>query len=254
VKILVVLRTLNRAPKANFLGHTMVHLYRSGLWSSPHLHSFHVIDSGSEDQASFFAEHLYPWVPITITPGTFSIDAPATRRTHNENATAAWVRAARWADEVDWVLNLEDDIDVCASFLGSVARWLERFATDEQLLYTFGSTWPGVGLACQNGLSAADVPIAAFYGAQAYAVRAKYAAPLATWLKGHLTYHGALDASRRHQSHDLLLHDWARATEPSAMFFRASAPSFVQHTGRVSALNNPFFEFPTWPGRRWRFE
>lgn len=232
----ILLRTLDRTPKANYLGATMRSLERGGLWDSRIPFTLTVVDSGSPDPAGFLARELGP------LSGRVEVDLPADgRRTHNANATRAMELGA--LSGADWVLMLEDDIEVCARFLESVDAWLTHHAAPEFPLYTFGCPYPHVEQARRSGRTSWPYPVRDFYGAQCYAVSRARAISLVPWLQCHPLYCG------RPRSHDLLLHDWAG--EFGAHYYLASVPSFVQHVGRESALDNAYFDFPSFRGTAW---
>jgi hypothetical protein len=144
-----------------------------------------------------------------------------------------------------WVLVLEDDLDFCDDFLGSVARWLMDHAEDRYPMYVFGASYPQVVEAILAGRTSWEYPVGAFYGAQALCWKREVAEQLVQWL-GPDPAMGAV----KDRGHDLLLgRGWAPAI--GATHFLASCPSFVQHIGRQSSLDTTqFFQFP-WPGRGW---
>ena len=246
-RLALVLRTLDRTPKANYLGTTLANRARSGLWQSPVPFKLTLVDSGSPDPHGFLAREAYPHVPQG--DDRFAVDLPPAGRvrTHNENATRAVEIAV--LQHPDYMLMLEDDIDVCDRFLESVVVWLAEHARPDVLLYAFGANYAPIDVLAKQGYTSWKYPIDAFYGAQCYAVARQHLAHLAEWLGRHLLYKG-----RTPQCHDLLLHDWAKARNPHATHFLASAPSFVDHIGRESALDNKYFHFSSWPGPEWTYQ
>jgi len=165
-----------------------------------------------------------------------------------------------------WVLVLEDDLDFCDDFLGSVARWLTDHAEmtgrlsasdnglviEPHLMYVFGANYSQIEREMARGRTWWDYPAHAFYGAQALCWRRAVAAELVAWLGSDPYYEGADGQEIRDHGHDLLLQRWGRTKEHT--HFLASAPSFVQHVGEVSGIGNRFFRFENWPGRAWRYE
>lgn len=221
-KISVVVRTIDRCPRRNYLAQTIEQLGFSGMFRSPHLANFSIANGEG--------------------------------RTHNENCLYSLELAAR--EGADYILNLEDDIDVCDDFLGSVARWLDTHG--EFPVYVFGSNWPSIEDSVRCGYNCTTLPDI-FWGAQAYAVPMHHVPSLTNFLSKHLTTNGQLSPGhvdlrpgKDTHYHDMLLLEWARAEGLGP--FMASAPSFVQHIGEESALSMPTFPtFPTFPGREWSY-
>ena len=235
---------MNGAPRPNYLGATLDALTRAGVWTSPSLHSLRIVDSGSDEEQDFWRTEIGVRVPASARH-LVSIDAPPTgqRRTLHQTASRAIQLAS--ATTADWVLVLEDDLDVCADFLGSVAAWLSDH-DGLSVLYAFGANYVQVAQSAHYGRTSWPYPVHAFYGAQALAWRRADAAQCAAWLGEDPAYHG-----KRTRGHDLLLQEWGRSRGVS--HFLASAPSFVDHVGATTTLSTTFFRFPSWPGRRWSY-
>lgn len=242
--IAVVMLTMDRTPRKNYLAETLGNLKRAGFFESKVPHTFHLIDSGSPDPAEFvgkaFGENHIPGSKATLHT------APNGKRVANANATAALRTGAETG--ADWVLFIEDDIDVVDGFLDGVAAWLDKHAQEEYRLYSFGAAYTGVRVAHAEGREVWPYPIKAFYGTQAFAVRREDALDAAdtldeiqkTWDTG--------------QGYDLQLKLWAKQRYPEIEHFLASAPSFVQHTGVESALHyGRFHTYASWPGPQWRY-
>ncbi len=246
-----------RMDSQNYLRATLENLRRSGMLKSRRLHSVHLVDSGGAPGWPESELEGHDWVDLathaTDSPDPYLVRvhrAPVgTTRTANMNAAATMRTGA--ASGAPWVLFLEDDVDVCADFVGSVARWLDDNADEEVRLHTFASTWPGVQLAARKG--EAVVPMHAptcFYGTVCLALRAEDALSVADWLERNPYYKGT------QRSYDLLLPRWLGEAHPTRMTMSASAPSFVQHLGDESAVSpgrKKVFEFPSWPGRDWMY-
>lgn len=243
----IVISTIDRAPKANYLGETMRGLRDSGLWS-PAAPSFAMVlvDSGSPDPRAHYATQVAPYLPADREI-THDCCAAGGRRTHNVNANRAAELAA--AINAEWTLFCEDDIAVCSRFLESALGWLEDHFDQRWLLYALGCPYDQTVHALHRGETSWLYPIEAFYGTQCVAVHRTHLAHMAEWLQQHPKYQGWGD---RH--HDLNLHDWAADRNPSETYFLASVPSLVQHTGRESTLNNKHFVFPSWQGPQWSYK
>lgn len=153
-----------------------------------------------------------------------------------------------------WVLVLEDDLDFCADFLGSVARWLGEHEDPRYPMYVFGANYEQIERRWARGATSWEYPCSAFYGAQALCWRREEAQHLIGWLGDDPHYNGVRD-----HGHDLLLQRWgkerweARGSGERPPFFLASCPSFVDHVGEQSGIGNRFFRFGSWQGREWSY-
>lgn len=197
--------------------------------------------------------------------------------TRQQNGARAIRTGAAHAD-ADWVLKLEDDLDFCDDFIGSVLRWLEKyghaavpmfslaatFATVSTSRFTPGETllqdgpsFPYVRAAMARGQEVLAHPARGFWGAQALLWTRPDAQDLADWLGEDPALFDGKEY-HRNRGHDLILQEWVFKHRKCASV-AVACPSFVQHIGRTSNLNQPeighvqpFFEFP-WPGREWSF-
>jgi hypothetical protein len=242
VRLAAAIITVDRG-ETNFLGATLRNLERSGWFSEPEVPPLWVVDSGSpagyvEREAGGLAAQLHT-------------DLPAERRSLNANASRALQLVT--AEDVDFVLMMQDDIDVCADFAGSVRRWLADHHDDRWLLYSFGTTWPPIQEAALAGRASAPYPINQFFGTQCYALSMQRSRQLEEWFERSWPKLSS-DAKGRNVYDDILLHRWAAETDHAATHFLASAPSLVQHVGDVSSIQNKPFTFPSWPGRQWSYE
>jgi glycosyltransferase involved in cell wall biosynthesis len=201
-----------------------------------------IVDSGSPDPEAYYDREVFPNVPLTARAKLRFDSAP--KRTLHQTAAVA-IRSASEA-AARWVLVLEDDIDVCDDFLESVAAWLEQHATSRHRMYAFGASYsPQIRLANNAGRTIWPYHIPQFYGAQALAWAREDAQQLAEWLGDDPSYKGNRDAH-----HDILLQQWGQGL--GLTHFAASVPSFVQHIGTESTLDNDPFVFP-WPGSEWSY-
>lgn len=258
----------------NYLGTTLRNLRRAGVFASPHLHSLHIVSGG--EQPDYFETEIFPnlgldghtWLP-KIYP------CPASGATRQQNAQRAIQAGAD--TNADWVLKLEDDLDFLDDFLGNVARWLADVGHAAVPMFCLGATFqrvseshfqpgetflqpgpsfPRVRVAFAEGRNVLAHDVRGWYGAQALLWKRPMAEHLARWLgPDPFLFDGR--EQHRHRGHDLLLQEWGVAVKARA--FASAVPSFVQHIGRRSNLDQPeighvqpFFEFP-WPGREWRY-
>lgn len=242
--IAAVMITVDRSPAPNYLAETLANLKRGGLLSSHRLARFVMVDSGPGCDFASSAAHALRGHP---TPPYSGVVGSAGRVCANVNVANALRVGAGLAP---WVLFLEDDIDVCADFFDSVGAWLDDHAREDRRLCAFGAAYGWVEEAMAEGRAAADYPITQFYGTQALALRSKDALSLSAYLVEH-----CYDRTDDGTAYDLLMADWAQRTWPEIRHFLASAPSFVEHVGRTSAIRPrpETHTFPSWPGREWSY-
>lgn len=248
-----VMRTLDRTPRKNYLGETIRRLADSAGGALPPMT---VCDSGVVTGT--------PWWEREIGETSRHLEAIAfchagRRLTNNENALDAMREGVQAG--TDWVVHLEDDLDVCDDFFGSVERWLidhttpdgvaeddprEDVALNRYLLYTFHCPYKGVHRALTAGRTYYEYPVKDFYGNQCWAMLREHAQSLVTFLEDRIPqWHSG-------QGFDMLIKAWA--TEAGQEYFLASAPSFVQHVGSESSLHfGRFHQNASWPGRGWRY-
>lgn len=281
MKINVAIETKDRRLTSgqNYLAQTLANLKRAGVFESEHLNSF-VIVSGGElpDYYEHEVEPLLHGIPHEF------VHCPEEGCTRQQNGARA-IRYGAMNPEGEWVLKLEDDLDVLDDFLGNVARWLtdyghyrsvpmyalaatyatvsaSRYATPGETVFGPGESFPYVRAQLATGRRALTHACLGFWGAQALLWRREVAEHLAAWL-GPDPYLWDGRQEHRNRGHDLLLQVWGRKwcqENGVKEVFGVAIPAFVQHLGRHSNLDQPeighvqpFFEFP-FPGREWRYE
>lgn len=232
--ISIAIKTAEREP--DYLNATLENLERGGVFDSYYLANLCVVDTTPS--------LMHRRIPNFLKgEHAFDIEAEGTR-TLQQNAQRAIELAA--SVPCEYVLVLEDDIDVCEAFLESAYTWLTDHRDDRCGMYAFGANYKQVLNAVQAGETFWNYPMSAFYGAQACAWTRDNAVDLARWLGSDPEYDGERD-----HGHDLNLARWGASR--GFLSFKASAPSFVQHMGEVSTINNPWFGFESWPGRDWSY-
>lgn len=237
----VCMITMDRSPKENFLEGTLERFARSGGFQSPRLAFFNLFETGAPG-GDPWATKILERLPIE-TNGKLNLIIPERRMLPCENAGRALFLTAE--APVDFVLFLEDDLDFCADFVGSVARWLNNWATSSYPLFAFGAAY-------DMGKDPIWLyPINKFYGTQALAMLPHNARSAGHYLMQNHPVNGVTAPG----AYDLMLHDWARANFPQAAFFAASNPSFVQHLGANRSSLRDSGSGPTFPfaGTDWQY-
>lgn len=264
-KYSIVIGTIDRAPRKNYLGETLINMRRSGIWDSPVPFRLDIIDSGSPNARAYFDEQIYPNIPnATGSPRIgihymeplannvqvpqFAIKDKETGQLHrSRNANALECLRIGIASQAPWILFVEDDVDFCRDFLGSVDRWLARHARRDRHLYSFATPYKGVCQAWEQGLTSWDFPARNFYGNQALAFSRSDAISAENYIRRRLP---TWDTG---QGFDLLLKEWALGSF-RCEFFLSSVPSFVQHMGQESSIHfGRFHAVSGWAGRDWSY-
>lgn len=231
--VAIVISTADRSPRQNYLLDTLNNLHRSGVFKSQIIRTI-VVDTGigvlqRTRAAIWFASHK-----ISV-----EIVTPIRHRSSPHNAATGMFMASTTGAE--WVLFLEDDIEVCGSFLESVSDWLSDNATPEVPVYPFCAAYGKSSGRHRD--TPWPYPINAFYGTQAYAVRAGYCWDLGTFLEG--------ESERRGMSngHDLLLKEWVQIRFPNLPNLLCPGMDFVQHVGKESSIHpGRFHQYPNFGG------
>jgi hypothetical protein len=225
--IVLTVITADRSPGENYLAETLGNLSRSGVWADPSFYGMYIVSTSPETK--WFARDVEDLMSVKLS-------IPVVPRLACVNAGEALLLGA--ASGADWVLFLEDDIDVCSDFLGSVNRWLDLYSQERNTLYAFGSAHFADGLA-----DWVEISPGIFFGTQCFAIRATHAKELGFYLK-------SCPLTRLPGKYDLMIADWLGEEK-----ILVSSPSFVQHIGRNSLIEpRPDVHiFKSWPGRNWRF-
>ncbi len=238
-EIAPVMITVDREPKTNYLSRTLHNLLlRQGIYMSPNLQIFDSRPGGFAQSVVFnlgLADQVH-------------IDTPTETRCANLNVAAA-LRGGAFSS--DWVLFLEDDIDVCGYFIDSVLAWLSDHVTEEYQVYPLGANYMDVISRYHEVKTSWKYPIEKFYGTQAFALRSEDALNLAEFLERD-PYHFNEEGT----SWDLIMHLWSKHKYPDSDHFLTPCPSFVQHIGRNSTVKprDDVHIFPSFPGPYWVYE
>jgi hypothetical protein len=250
--IAVTMITVDRSLKGkrtNYLGETLRNLNRAGVFTSPRLRSFTICDSLGDPRLWCSEELVFAANRIEAINGAVG---NAVGRFACENAGHALICGGLAGAK--WVLFLEDDIDVCADFLGSVGRFLDKYGQGQRgerfRLFAFGAAYDQLKQQRQQGYDYWTYPVNAFYGTQAFALRAEDAVSLGRYISSNPMIRGVYNPN----AYDLMFHDWAAVHHPGCEFL-ASAPSFVEHIGRESVCTGKeeTHRFESWPGREWSY-
>lgn len=274
MKINITIETKDRRLTGgqNYLRTTLQNMRRAGVLSSPYLNSLTIVSGG--ELPDYYETEVKRELFDTHHEFVHCPEAGCTRQQNGARA----IRYGAMNRDGDWVLKLEDDLDFLDDFLDNVVRWLSDYGHLPIPMFVLGSTFervsrshfqegetflgpgesfPHVRTRYASGYRILGHAIGGWYAAQALLWQRPVAEKLAEWLGDDPALFDGTNY-HRHRGHDLLLQVWGQAT--GAKVFGCSCPSFVQHIGRQSNLNQPeighvqpFFEFP-FPGREWRYE
>lgn len=249
--------------KENYLGETLRNLDRSGFFGSAVI-THNVQRFGGHCEFDIYnshdtAEWIYGEFELSGLSSAASDLIMISSREVSAciNAGQALEITGHHANNISakWVLFLEDDLDFCADFLGSVGRYLDKHGdaaltgqNDIPRLVVFGCPYPQVTLLHGKQWQTYPYPIKDFYGTQCFAIRPSDAISLGRYLQSN-------PLQRNPNEYDLMIHDWMALEYPAHKYFLASVPSFVEHIGRESICTSlaETHRNPSWPGRDWKF-
>lgn len=160
--------------------------------------------------------------------------------TPNENGCRAMQFALN--DKPDWVIFLEDDIDVLDDFIGSVSRWLSDHERPHVHLYP---------LACQYSrcfderATFWEYSTPAYYGSQGLVLRAMPAQAFINFVRTEW---------KPPRAFDMALARWHEQYEPSTTHLVTPVPCFIDHLGDVSTFGYNVGRFEGWRGREYSYK
>lgn len=219
--IAVTIRTADRSPKPNYVGATVRQLLAQGVAPD------HLYVAATDPEVG--------WLRRELASLQCYIDVPQVKRGPNENGLAQ-IACVPMPTRYDWILLLEDDLQFCADFLGSVERWLAKHARKQRHLYRF------FGFAVPPGRVAAyDCRLERLRGSQAQALRVADALDFLAWGRAHLhDWHQQTPWGRvltdPWRGFDKFLATWALSRWPHEPGL-ISHPHFVRHVGMQSGLH-----------------
>lgn len=166
---------------------------------------------------------------------THTLTHPLVRGVHisanrlpNDNAVHVCRAAIR--DAADWVLFLEDDIDIIDDFIGSVDRWLTDVQEPLLQFYPLGSALKrDMRHAIATQARTVRWPIRHFYGITAVAFRTDALATFCDVVSSNPPWMIPVYAL------DENLKRWHRRTYPTQTDTLTPAPCFVNHLGAQSS-------------------
>lgn len=235
MRLVFTIRTADRSPKRNYLGLTVRSLTnRAQDFPLEDLHIFPT----DPDVAWLHRELDVPWLERDWSGlPVVRVHVPDHRCTPNENG----IRQYR-VDVFNpgaWIVMLEDDLEVCADFYGSVERWLADH--DDPAIHVYRLfALPGTPLR-RVGRAAALAPLREMRGSQAIALRLWDALTFAAWATDHPKNWRPKDApfqDRPDRGFDKLIGYWALQQWPDQPNGLVSLPMLVNHIGRESVLHS----------------
>ena len=244
--------------RVNYIGNTLRNLTRSGLFESRTEWTLDIIDSGSGP--SYAADF-----GILDFVGRDPVRVVYHNNGWHRNANQNFLEAMRVgvARNAEWVIFIEDDIDVIHNFADGVADWLDDHAKPDTHVYVFGAAClpgnpknPGDrekqdGTMWETSQHDGEwtYPPSKFMGTQCIGMRTEDAAAMCEWLSRDKQF------VRRAYGYDVEMRKWAEKTYGMDAKFTCTAPSFVQHTGSESAIHlGRFHVYYSWPGPNWSYK
>lgn len=240
-QLVITIRTADRTPKRNYLWRTMRMLLDQGVKPS--------------------GLHLFPTDPHVAWLGreldgrqAVPVHVPEARCTPNANGIRQV--SVLDTDDANWILLLEDDVEPCADFYGSVTGWLCDHADPAIHVYRLHAL-PGTPLRRVDP-AAALAPLREMRGSQAVALRAADARLFAAWATAHHKNWRPKDApfqNRPDRGFDKLIGYWALAQWPDQPDGLVALPMLVNHIGRDSVLHTHGLRNDAhFAGASWRYQ
>lgn len=222
MNLVLAMRTADRSPKRNYVAQTIRSLLAAGF-DLKRLHLF-----PTDPDVTWLARELdhQPDVMVHI---------PTRRYTPNGNGIRC-IEALDW-QPADWILLLEDDLDVRSAV--EVSVWLEMHADPAVAVYRLFAL-PGTPLR-KADRTAAWAPLRELRGSQAIALRASDARLFAQWALAHprdWRPRAAPFQDRPDRGFDKLIGYWALDRWPDQPYGLVSVPMLVNHVGRESLLHS----------------
>jgi hypothetical protein len=257
--------------RVNYIANTLRNLTRSDIFQSRTSWTFDIIDSGSDaSYAQEFGIHQFVLDGNLARPPLF-VDGKfvSTVVYHNDgwhrNANQNFLEAMRvGADRnAEWVVFIEDDVDVIHEFADGVADWLDDHAKPDTHVYVFGAAClPGTpkdlkdrakmdGTMWETSQQDGEwtYPSNKFMGTQCIALRTEDVVAMVAWLGKDKQF------NKRAYGYDCEMRRWAEDAFGKDAKFTCTAPSFVQHTGDESAIHlGRFHIYASWPGPHWTYK
>lgn len=220
-RLALTIRTADRAPKRNYLGGTLRRLAAQGV-------DLTTVQVAFTSPDTRWASELLATYPVAPT-------VPARRLNPNANGLAQ-VRAGLALDP-EWVVLMEDDLEFCADFVGSLQRWLrDHDRADRHVFRCFGFTTPPAGKP-----AAYDWPLEKLRGSQVIILRAADAKDFLDWGTSHLSTWVTETPWRGRGADPGIAFDkfvaaWATTRWPGVPGV-ISYPYFVKHIGDQSSIH-----------------
>lgn len=170
----------------------------------------------------------------------------AYNRLPNQNTDHVFRQALM--DETDWILFLEDDIEIADDFLGSADRWLTDYARPTTHLYPMGCGVRRAYLKARDaGARAWEWPLKEFFGATALMLRPSFVRGFCDLYASPERPDWFVDPTGLDEN----LKQYHLRCEPTAML-RTPIPCLMDHRGAVSSQTTaePHWtgEYPGWIG------
>lgn len=217
--------SFDRSPTENYIIPTLQSLQQD--FKSPLLKNLTIYDSGSPKP------HLNKIKPYIEGYGKVQLSTPEERLYIQENGARCLLESSK--HESEWVMFIEDDIEVCSSFLKRVNNWLINNAKENVYAYTMCAAYPeNLSAAASAGQEYWEYPVEAFYGIQCFVMKTKHARSFGEYL---------LEAPGG-QYNDMHLKDWL-VKQGQKVLYTPAPHSFVQHIGLISNYHKDrYHSFP----------
>lgn len=228
--VALCVRTVDRSPKRNYLKKTVENLARQGCKQA-----LHVYCSDPDVAWIHGAIEGFDAFPINV-----AAPPPGEKAHPNETGLRAIEMALAAEPDAEWVLVMEDDLEFCKDFVGSVRRWIRRAAKADRNVYRFfGFERPRNGY---RRVSAFDHTLESLRASQAVLLRRADARDFVEWARiNEDTWRSGrwpkvVSGADPHVAFDKLVGEWSLRKWPGRPGV-LSWPFFVNHIGHESSLH-----------------
>lgn len=218
VKYSIVIMSVNRAPKKNYIEPMINSLEKTGAFKRSDI-SITISDSGSEDLSYIdFVEDRNLPVKVLYSEKRLCL---------NENFSKAMIFGA--SETSEYVVFMEDDILVAPTLITEMDKFLKRYP--KETIWSFHAMYAEVRKRAISGHDHWDMPKDKFYGTLCTVLRKDDARKLADYI-----YNVWYKKNGRKIGADIRIKIWLDKFYPGVDHIKCSAPSFVQHMGIESAV------------------
>jgi len=221
MKFITTIITSNRCPDENYIMNTIKSLEKENILNETEVNVF---DSGSED-----VSYLDFLKNKNIIVHTHNI-----KLNLNENRIRAFETVEK--HDGDYIIFLEDDIELCDEFLFKVKKFIKKYDVG---FWDFCTPYDEIVHRFNDGFDYWDCPIEKFYGTQCIVIKKDIIPEIIIELKSGIK---DMLAKGKPSSKGGDLHFKRWFIKHNKTHMKCCVPSLVQHKGKKSTIDRHFWE------------